>query len=81
MAKKIELLEISRAVGALKDFHIEHCAVKYPKNQFIVIKNKNLDDVLTAIEAAGLSVLRVKSMRHYENFCLNHFKGYYEPKK
>ena len=80
MAKKIKVNEVKRASNALKDFHIEHCLVEYPNNSFIVVKNVNKENAVTAIEAAGLKVHHIKNVRHYESICFKHIKGYYEYK-
>lgn len=80
MAKKINFFgdEVNRAVAALKDFHIEHVLVSYPKNaktgkpekKYIIVLNKHLSDAKTAFEAAGLKPVRIKNARHYEDKAL-----------
>ena len=80
MAKKIKVSEAKRASNALKDFYIEHCLVEYPNDSFIVVKNINKENAVTAIKAAGLEVLKIKNVRHYEKICLNYANGYYESK-
>lgn len=86
MAKKLIVSEVKRASNALKDFQIEHVIVTRYKNfhgdklaiRFIVIPNRNLEAAKACIKEAGISILKVKGVRHYKDLAICY--DYYEPK-
>ena len=87
MAKKIFINpdEVKRASNALKDFHIEHVLTEYKfrntkvvRQALLIVKNKDKDEALAAINMAEISVLRVKNCRRFETMALLH--TYYQPK-
>lgn len=90
MAKKINFIaapEVVRASNALKDMHIEHVLVEYPKhvehgrerpaNVYLVVRNRLLADARTAFTAIGVTPTRIKTQRHFESVALQH--KYYQP--
>ena len=88
MAKKINFIaasEVVRAANALKDMHIEHVMVEYPKRKsedkdakvYLVVRNRLLADAIAAFTAIGVTPTRVKTQRHYESVAIRH--TYYQP--
>lgn len=86
MAKKIFIRpsEVTRASNALKDFHIEHVLVQYKdkknnniRQSLIVVKNKDKDEALVAIDTAKILILRMKSCRRFEMMAALH--THYQP--
>ena len=88
MAKKIIFkpwVNVSEMVNTLRTEKIEHVRVTYPENSrvgkrdYVVVKNCYKDLVRT--KCGDQNILRIKNARHYENICLYHIDGFYEPKK
>lgn len=86
MAKKINFIaasEVVRASNALKDMHVEHVMVEYPKHEnkdakvYLVVRNRLLADAIAAFTAIGVTPTRVKTQRHFESVALQH--KYYQP--
>lgn len=86
MAKKINFIaasEVARASNALKDMHIEHVMVEYPKRKdkdgkvYLVVRNRLLADAIAAFTAIGVTPTHVKTQRHFESTALRH--TYYQP--
>lgn len=86
MAKKINFIaasEVVRASNALKDMHIEHVMVEYPKREdqnskvYLVVRNRLLADANATFAAIGVTPTRVKTQRHYESVAMQH--TYYQP--
>ena len=88
MAKKINFItasEVVRAANALKDMHIEHVMVEYPKHNpenkevkvYLVVRNRLLADAIATFKAIGVTPTRVKTQRHFESVALQH--KYYQP--
>lgn len=88
MAKKINFIaasEVVRAANALKDMHIEHVMVEYPKRKsedkdakvYLVVRNRLLADAIATFTAIGVTPTRVKTQRHFESVALQH--TYYQP--
>ena len=80
MAKKINFIatsEVVRASNALKDMHIEHVMVEYPKKVYLVIRNRLLADANATFAAIGVTPTHVKTQRHFESVALQH--TYYQP--
>ena len=86
MAKKINFIaasEVVRASNALKDMHIEHVMVEYPKREnqsakvYLVVRNCLLADAKAAFKAIGVTPTRIKTQRHFESVALQH--KYYQP--
>lgn len=82
MAKKITFkkgVNVSQMVGILRSEKIEHVRITYPNADYIVVKNCYKEAVRS--KCGDNNVLRIKNVRHYEDICLNHIDGFYEPKK
>lgn len=82
MAKKITFkkeVDVSQMVDILRSEKIEHVRVTYPDADYIVVKNCYKDTVRS--KCGDNNILRIKNARHYENTCLYHIDGFYEPKK
>jgi hypothetical protein len=86
MAKKINFIatsEVVRASNALKDMHIEHVMVEYPKHEnkdakvYLIVRNRLLADAIATFTAIGVTPTRVKTQRHFESVALHH--TYYQP--
>lgn len=89
MAKKFTFkkeVDVSRMVGILRTEKIEHVRVQYPAHgdnspakDYIVVKNCYKD--IVRAKCGDNNILRIKNAQHYENICLNHINGFFEPKK
>ena len=83
MAKKIKVAPIKKALESLKQRKIEHVLVKYVdkdgnvNDAFLVVMNKHIDLVKAALTEDGLTILKIKNIRHYEEIALNH--SHYQP--
>lgn len=77
MAKKIKVAHIMEASESLKKRKIEHVLVKYKNDAFLVVLNKNVNSAKAALTEDKLSILKIKSVRHYEDKALNH--AHYQP--
>lgn len=83
MAKKIKVAHIEKASGSLKQRKIEHVLVEYVDKDgnrvdaFLVVMNKYYHDAKAVILADGCSILKTKSVRHYEKTALSH--KHYQP--
>lgn len=86
MAKKINFIaasEVVRAANALKDMHIEHVMVEYPKHKnkdgkvYLVVRNRLLADAIATFTAIGVTPTRIKTQRHFESVAIQH--TYYQP--
>lgn len=81
MAKKIRVAHVTKASESLKKRKIEHVLVQYKSEDkvdaFLVVMNKNVDSTKAALAEDGLTILKIKNVRHYENHALNH--SHYQP--
>ena len=83
MAKKIKVESPKKASESLKRSKIEHVLVVYKHENkkddaFLVVQNKDLYNAKAIILADNVSILKIKSVRHYENIALQH--EHYQPK-
>lgn len=82
MAKKIKFkigVEVTEMSKALKKRKIEHVTIlthRYEK--YIIVKNIYKDTVRKI--CGDRNILRIKSVRHYENICITHINNYYDGK-
>ena len=77
MAKKIKVAHVEKASESLKKRKIEHVLVKYEDDAFLVVMNKHANSAKAALTEDGLAILKMKSIRHYEDKASKH--SHYKP--